>query len=64
MMVIILREAPLVLGQQVGALLAAVMVAGPAGGLAEDDPRQRVAATAVRELSIAPGRDVGKAIEA
>ncbi len=46
------------------ALLAAVMVAGPAGGLAEDDPRQRVAATAVRALSIAPGRDVGKAIEA
>ena len=46
------------------ALLAAVMVAGPAGGLAEDDPRQRVAATAVRALSIAPGRDIGKAIEA
>ena len=46
------------------ALLAAVMVAGPAGGLAEDEPRQRVAATAVRALSIAPGRDIGKAIEA
>lgn len=45
-------------------LLAAVMVAGPASGLAEDDERQRVAASAVRALSIAPGREVSKAIEA
>ncbi len=46
------------------ALLAAVMAAGPAGGLAEDDARQRVAATALRALSIAPGREVSKALEA
>ncbi|MEQ8317971.1 MAG: hypothetical protein RIE77_01195 [Phycisphaerales bacterium] len=46
------------------ALLAAVMIAGPASGLAEDDERQRVAASAVRALSIAPGREVSKAIEA
>lgn len=46
------------------ALLAAVMAAGPAGGLAEDDQRQRVAASAVRALSIAPGREVSRAIEA
>ena len=46
------------------ALLAAVMVAGPAGGLASDDERQRVAATAVRALSTAPGREVTRAIEA
>lgn len=46
------------------ALLAAVIVAGPAGGLAEDDPRQRVAATAIRALSIAPGREIGRAMEA
>lgn len=46
------------------ALLSAVLVAGPAGGLALDDPRQRVAATAVRALAIAPGRDIGKALEA
>ncbi|UYV12105.1 MAG: hypothetical protein NCW75_12475 [Phycisphaera sp.] len=46
------------------ALLAAVMAAGPAGGLAEDDDRQRVAATALRALSISPGREVSKALEA
>ncbi|MFI4883044.1 MAG: hypothetical protein ACIAQU_10725 [Phycisphaerales bacterium JB064] len=46
------------------ALLAAVMVAGPAGGLTLDDERQRVAATAVRALSTAPGREVTRAIEA
>lgn len=46
------------------ALLAAVMAAGPAGGLAEDDARQRVAATALRALSISPGREVSKALEA
>ncbi|GIW74191.1 MAG: hypothetical protein KatS3mg103_0713 [Phycisphaerales bacterium] len=45
------------------ALLAVVMLAGPAGGLAEDDPLQRVAATAVRALSQAPGREVGRALE-
>lgn len=46
------------------ALLAAVMAAGPAGGLEEDDARQRVAATALRALSISPGREVSKALEA
>lgn len=46
------------------ALLAAVLAAGPAGGLEEGDARQHVAATALRALSIAPGREVSKAIEA
>jgi hypothetical protein len=46
------------------ALLAAVMAAGPAGGLHEGDARQRVAATALRALSIAPGKEVGSALEA
>lgn len=46
------------------ALLSAVLAAGPAGGLAEDDARQRVAASAARALSIAPGREVSRAIEA
>lgn len=46
------------------ALLAALMVAGPTGGLALEDDRQRVAATAVRALATAPGREVTRAIEA
>ncbi len=46
------------------ALLAVVMAAGPAGGLAEGDARQHIAATALRALSTAPGREVGKALEA
>jgi hypothetical protein len=46
------------------ALLAAVLAAGPAGGLAQDDPRQRVAASALRALAGSPGREVGKALEA
>lgn len=46
------------------ALLAAVLAVGPAGGLEEDDERQHVAATALRALSISPGREVSRALEA
>jgi len=46
------------------ALLAAVLATGPAGGLEDDDDRQRLAATALRALSISPGREVGKVLEA
>lgn len=45
-----------------GALLAAVLAAGPAGGLSEDDPRQFIAATALRALSFAPAPEAGRAI--
>ena len=46
------------------ALMAAVLAAGPAGGLAEDDPRQFIAATALRALSSVPAPEAGRAIEA
>lgn len=68
------RIAAIVLARQLGlsatnqsiqdALLAAVMAAGPAGGLPEDDARQFVAATALRALSIAPGVEASRAIMA